>query len=116
MSRKLEYSEQTIDRKVLNKPNHIVVSSTPSNDQGSLLSYSGNNIYITYVYKVSDHTSLFNVIIQLFNRINIQVFWLFILAHIFFDDAFDYHSLEEFEYQANDYVKMMFACMDLAAR
>jgi hypothetical protein len=39
-----------------------------------------------------------------------------ILAHIFFDDAFDFHSLEDYEYQANDYVKMMFACMDLAAR
>jgi hypothetical protein len=42
--------------------------------------------------------------------------FFFILAHIFFDDAFDFHSLEEYEYQANDYVKMMFACMDLAAR
>ncbi|VDI58932.1 chitin synthase [Mytilus galloprovincialis] len=36
-------------------------------------------------------------------------------AHIFFDDAFDYHSLEDYEYRANDYVKMMFACIDIAA-
>ena len=63
------------------------------------------------------------VIIELFIRMCIHyianhrlTMFFFILAHIFFDDAFDFHSLEEYEYQANDYVKMMFACMDLAAR
>ena len=37
-------------------------------------------------------------------------------AHIFFDDAFEPHEDDEYEYQANSFVKQMVRVMDTAAR
>jgi hypothetical protein len=37
------------------------------------------------------------------------------LAHFFFDDAFDPHDEEEYEYRANDFVKQMVRVIDKAA-
>ena len=44
-------------------------------------------------------------------------FLLFILAHIFFDDAFQYH--DEYsgnEFEVNDYVKGLVSVVDISAR
>lgn len=39
-----------------------------------------------------------------------------LLAHVFFDDAFQAHGDDDYEYQVNDFVKLLVSCMDLAAR
>uniref|UniRef100_K1Q406 chitin synthase n=1 Tax=Magallana gigas TaxID=29159 RepID=K1Q406_MAGGI len=36
-------------------------------------------------------------------------------AHVFFDDAFQAHGDDDYEYQVNDFVKLLVSCMDIAA-
>lgn len=41
---------------------------------------------------------------------------LSLLAHVFFDDAFQAHGDDDYEYQVNDFVKLLVSCMNIAAR
>ena len=55
------------------------------------------------------------IIIYYYSRYDLHTRDCLLAAHFFFDDAFQAHEDEDFEYSANDFVKQFVRVIDRAA-